>query len=95
MLAWKTTAQDIEEKTQRYWRLSSIWNNRVSDLMAVGEAIKLCTDNLKYTNPERQIVRSTNVLLGELIQGEGSPLPPITSLIAFPDTLSCLAVQEL
>lgn len=82
---WKTVAQDIEEKTLNFWRVSRAWNNRSPVEMITGEAIVYCTDNLKYTNPERPIARYTTKLLQELIQGEGSPPPEVSALISFPD----------
>jgi len=92
---WKTVAKDIEEKTQNYWKVSRAWNNRSPVEMVTGEAIVYCTDNLKYTNPERPVAKYTAKLLSELIQGEGSPKPEESSLINFPDTLEALTHDNI
>lgn len=95
MNLWKSVAQDLEEKTKAFWRVSSVWNSRSSEEILTGEAIVICTDNLKYSNIHRPIVRFTNKLLGELIQGEGSPAPEKTSLITFPDILDSFAAEKI
>lgn len=95
MTLWKTVAQDIEEKTLNFWRVSRAWNNQSQVEMITGEAIVYCTDNLKYTNPERPVARYTTKLLQELIRGEGSPPPSATSLILFPDTLDAIVAESI
>lgn len=84
---WNTVAQDLEEKTRNYWKVSLAWNNRSPVEMITGEAIVYCVNNLKYTNIERPVAKLTNKLLHELIQGEGSPKPEQSFLIPFPDIL--------
>lgn len=89
-LMWLTVAQDLEDKTRRFWRVSSIWNGKIDVEMPACDAIEHCNSNLLHTNPGRQIARSTEVLLSELIKGSGSPRPSETKIIELP---SCLDVQ--
>ena len=87
---WTTIAQDLEQKTARYWRISLAWNSKSPEQIPTGEAIESCTSNLKYTNPGRPIAQLTTRLLGEIIQGEGSPHPEESDLINFPDILDII-----
>lgn len=83
MMAWKTVAQDVEEKTQAYWRVSQVWN-RSTEIMPTGEAIVICKDNMLYTNPERPVMRHTERLLAEIVKGEGAVPPDDSILLNFP-----------
>ncbi len=85
---WKTVAQDVEEKTQAYWRISLAWNNRAIEPIATGEAIVVCKDNLIYTNPERPIYHRSEGILREIVRGHPSPNPEESSVIQFPETYS-------
>lgn len=90
MIPWKTVAQDVEEKTKNYWRVSLIWNSRSTEEMVTGDAIVLCVDNLKYTNPARPIVKLSTRLLDELVKGEGSPHPDQSQIYAFPEVIDAM-----
>jgi len=87
---WLTVAQDLEDKTRRFWRVSSIWNGQLEVEMPACDAIEHCNTNLKYTNPGRAIARATETLLSELIKGSGSPKPETTRVIELPN---CLDIQ--
>jgi hypothetical protein len=86
MITWKTTAQDIEEKTQNHWRVSLAWNCRSDYPMPTGEAIVRIKDNMMYTNPERPLYRRSTIILSEIVKGEGSPRLEESCIIPFPDT---------
>lgn len=88
MKMW-SQARDIEERTQRYWRVSLAWNLRNDDQIPTGEAIALCTENMKYCNPIRPIFHRTTSVLQEIVKGQGSTraepatiyiLPSITAI---------------
>jgi len=95
MLAWKTVAQDLEEKTRNYWKVSRAWNGQSSSEMAFEKANKICSNNLLYTNPFRPVAILTNRLLQELIQDEPSPSPKASSLIEFPNTFEALTFDNI
>jgi hypothetical protein len=66
-----SAAQELEQKTQRYWQISRVWNNIDNDIIEMGDAIK-DMNGLMYTmNPARPITRFAKQLRAELIRGSG------------------------
>lgn len=76
----------LTELTTNLWRVSRAWNGKSEVEMTTGDAIYLCTTNLKEAKPKTAVHHYTGKLLNELIQGYGSPIPE-ASLIEFPDIL--------
>lgn len=77
----------LEELTSNLWRVSRAWNGRSEVELTTGDAIYICTTNLKEAQPKTPVHTYTGKLLKELIQGSASPLPEESLLIEFPDLL--------
>jgi hypothetical protein len=90
LLMLLSTSDDLQQKTMAYWTISQAWNNRSEIGVMACDAIRTCNDNLTYTNPSRPIFRHTNILLDEIIKGEGSPKPDESKVINFPDIAAAL-----
>jgi hypothetical protein len=87
-----STAGELEQKTKNYWRVSSIWNNRIDDELNVGDAITEVMETMKM-NPSRPIFHSASKLMEELIEGQGLSNPDETKLLSFPDSADILAAS--
>ena len=87
---WSTIAQDLEQKTRAYWKVSQAWNGVSPTEMPFERANKLCNKALLYTNPSRPVAKLTERLLQELIQNEASPLPEASQLLPFPNIIEAL-----
>jgi hypothetical protein len=79
-----TIADELIHKTQQFWRISQAWNGIGDEQLATGEAIVVCTENLRYTNPARPVFYRTESLLSEIIAGTASQRPEPAVIILFP-----------
>lgn len=79
-----TIAQELETKTQAYWKISQAFNRGATDIL-IGEAITDCVDIIQTTNYTRPASYLTSKLLDELIEGQSLSKPQETQLLKFPD----------
>lgn len=86
----QSTAGELEQKTQNYWRVSSIWNRRLDDNLNVGDAITEVMDTMR-TNPSRPIFHATSKLMEELIEGESRLATESSTVLTFPDAVDLVA----
>ncbi len=63
---------ELEEKTQLYWRISQQNNNPLGGPIETGEALMYCSDVMYSTNQARPIVRQMEKLREEIIIGVGT-----------------------
>ena len=66
----QTIAQELLQKTQAYWNLSSVWNNRIKADVPTGEAIELCSTIIQQTNLNRPLSYRIEGLLDAIVLGE-------------------------
>lgn len=66
----QTVAEELTTKTQEYWNLSSMWNNRILATTSTGDAIELCSTLIQQTNLNRPLSYRVEGLLDEIILGE-------------------------
>lgn len=57
----------LEEKIQRYWFISSVWNGRHQALLTVEEALKQTSATIAELNPHRTVSRRMQELRHEII----------------------------
>lgn len=88
----QSTAGELEQKTQNYWRVSSIWNNQLKAKLNVGDAITEVRETMGM-NPSRPISHCARKLMAELIEGQSLANPGETKLLNFPDTADILAAS--
>lgn len=75
----QTVAQELESRTQEYWRISSSYNNRIEEPIPTWLAIQRVTHMAEAMNPARPISRRASVLLHTLIvQNHSQQVRPAT-----------------
>ena len=76
-------AEELKQKTLAYWKLSQIWNGKREVELPTGEAIELCSHMIETTNITRPLSYRAEILLQEIIIGQGSKAPD-SKVLEFP-----------
>jgi intein-encoded DNA endonuclease-like protein len=76
-------AEELHQKTMAYWKLSQIWNGKREVELATGDAIELCSHMIETTNITRPLSFRAEILLQEIVLGEGSKAPD-SKVLEFP-----------
>lgn len=69
----QTIADELLQKTQAYWNLSSVWNKQITTEVPTGEAIELCSTIIQNTNLNRPLSYLVEHLLDAIVLGEETP----------------------
>lgn len=65
----KTVADELEQKTQEYWRVSKVFYKGVGVPMSMRDAIKFCNDAVEELGPQRSLKYRLFSFQDRLIQG--------------------------
>lgn len=65
-----TQAQELEQKTRAYWRISLAFNNQSPELISAIRSIGQCSYIVYNTHAQRPIAKCAQKLRAELIVGE-------------------------
>lgn len=66
----KSTAQELEHNTIRYWIMSLCWNGHnpfPNNLPTIEQAIDTSNDILRYTGPKRLLAKKVSKLKHDII----------------------------
>ena len=67
---YQSTADELEEKTRRFWNLSSIWNGRLDERLSCEKALGITRDLATFMNPYRPLYRSVLQTEDEIIRNK-------------------------
>ncbi len=77
-------ADVLEQRTQTYWRLSSIRTGRLKEKITVGQIIEAVNQIEFTTGPSRKLLPRIKALSDAFIEGKGKRAPKPATIVMLP-----------
>ena len=71
----KSGSETLEQRTQRYWRVSRAYNGQSDEKMSFGVASKHLNRIILFSNPAHSLVQQALMLQDELVTGQSRSMP--------------------